>query len=57
MNQPPIGGSIILMQSGQRFNERLTRGQGIKSGDYVTLLSVFVLVHGDALKKKVHLWF
>jgi len=43
MNRPPTGGLIISMQSGQRFRGRLTRGQSTKSGDFVTLLSAFVL--------------
>ncbi len=43
MNQLPTGGSITLTQSGQRSKGRLTRGQSTKSGDFVTLLSAFVL--------------
>src|SRR3989344_8706272 len=44
MNQPLTGGSIILMQFGRQSRRHLTHGQKTKSGDFVTLLSAFVLI-------------
>jgi hypothetical protein len=53
MNQPPTGGSIILMQFGLRSKRRLTHGQNTNSSGFVTLLSAFLSVDYDEIKNNI----